>query len=67
MANPAEVMHAIEKKISRTCQMFVNAPFVIANAVSTDSPPVMSQYGSLSKASKPLAGEGLLKSFSSQQ
>src|SRR3989339_1635582 len=52
---PAEVISAIEKKIKR----IVNderSSLVIANAVKSDKPPVMSQYGSRRSATNPLAG-----------
>jgi hypothetical protein len=42
MAKPAEVMKAIEKKISRIVWGAI-MDFVIAKAVKTDKPPVMSQ------------------------
>jgi hypothetical protein len=44
MAKPAEVMSAIEKKISKTvCRLRLKGSLVIAKAVSRDKPPVISQ------------------------
>ena len=42
MAKPADVMHAIEKKISKIASKPMSS-LVIANAVIRDNPPVIIQ------------------------
>jgi hypothetical protein len=44
MANPADVMNAMEKKIKRAVCMFMfNGSFRMAKAVNSAKPPVISQ------------------------
>jgi hypothetical protein len=52
------VMNAIEKKIRKAVIGFIIKGFFwMANAVKSDKPPVISQYGRRRRAINPCAGE----------